>query len=598
MNDPRSILLLCDDSREHADNVLQHIEALARLSRHDVSTFNPLDHASSCRLLDLEEFDVVVVHYTVAVTIERYMPRELRDKVARFQGLKIQFIQDEYRWVDAVSERIRELGIDVLFTLVPPGEIEKVYGDRIPGVTALTTLAGYVPDALVGRRTPPIGARPIHVGYRGRALNYWLGRLGREKASIAEDFLARAHDYDLRCDISTRENDRMYGERWHRFLASCRTTLGTESGASIVDFDGSIEAAVKEYLVRNPQASFDQVEQEILAPYEGNARINVVSPRVFEAAALRTALIQFPGEYSDVVEPWTHYIPLERDFSNFDVVVASLLDTAFLESLTARAYGDLVASERYSLWQLVGQFDELVELRSEPRRRAAGHRAYTRARIRSRVPTMRGPSQLWITVGAVLRPFASACLAFFDPSVRRLALAWIRRREARDAVSAGDLADDLWRLAALRRMVLRGDDVHVVPTLELDGRRLLFVLRPGRMKGTNSGAQMRPSVAAAAAGGMLDEIIWDHTAVSEHVPLLGAHALHAPVGRHGIAGAHRFRAIEKLSTLLPNLVMDAFDPLLPQEPSVRPARALARRRAGTVVGDDVEVEPDDSREVR
>jgi hypothetical protein len=572
MNGPRSILLVCDDSRRHADNVRQHIRALATLSRHDVRTFNPLDHPSSCRLLDLDEFDVVVVHYTVAVTIERYMPRELREKVARFQGLKIQFIQDEYRWVDAVSARIRELGIDVLFTLVPPGQIENVYGDRIPGVTTLTTLAGYVPDALLARRAPPIGTRPIHVGYRGRALNYWLGRLGREKASIAEDFLAHADGYGLRCDISTREEDRIYGERWHRFLASCRATLGTESGASIVDFDGSIEAAVKEYLVRNPQASFGQVELEILAAYEGNARINVVSPRVFEAAALQTALIQFPGEYSGVVEAWTHYIPLERDFSNFEVVVASLLDTAFLKSLTERAYGDLVASERYSLRQLVRQFDEVVELRSEPRSRAAGHPAYARARIRSRIPTMRGPAKLWITVGAVLRPFASACLAFFDPSVRRLALAWIRHREVRESVSAGDLADDLWRLAALRRMVLRGD-LHVVPTLELDGRRLLFVVRPGRTKGANSDAQIRSSVATAAAGGVLDEIVWDHTAVSEHVPLLGAHALHAPVGHHGIAGAHRFRAIEDLSKPLPNLVLDAFDPLLAQEPSVRPSRA-------------------------
>ncbi|HEX7311212.1 MAG TPA: hypothetical protein VF232_08530, partial [Gaiellaceae bacterium] len=114
MDERRSILLLCDDGRDHAGNVLQHIAAIARLSRHAVRLFNPVDRPESARLLDLAEFDVVVLHYTIMVTGARYLSAELADKIASFRGLKVQFIQDEYRQVDAVTQKMRDLGIDVL----------------------------------------------------------------------------------------------------------------------------------------------------------------------------------------------------------------------------------------------------------------------------------------------------------------------------------------------------------------------------------------------------------------------------------------------------------------------------------------------------
>src|SRR5262249_62356161 len=86
----RSILLLCDESRSHAANVLQHIEALATLSEHDVYRFNPVDRPDACRLLDLSEFDVVAIHYTIALLSPRYLPPPLPERIARFEGLKVQ----------------------------------------------------------------------------------------------------------------------------------------------------------------------------------------------------------------------------------------------------------------------------------------------------------------------------------------------------------------------------------------------------------------------------------------------------------------------------------------------------------------------------
>ncbi|MGH2397175.1 MAG: hypothetical protein ACRDFW_09335, partial [bacterium] len=286
-----SVLLLCDDNRGHANTVLHHIAALVNWAEHEVRVFNPCGMARS-RYLDLNEFDVVVIHYSLLIISDHYLAPTFREQIRRFQGLKIQFIQDEYRWVDEITAMMRSLGIHVLFTLLSPSEIVKIYPEsRLPGVVKLTTLAGYVPDGLVGLQTPSLEARPLDIGYRGRTLPYWLGRLAQEKVWIAQGMLARASKYNLRCDIAWAEQDRIYGQRWNQFLMSCKATLGTESGASITDFDGSIERRTKAYLAEHPTADFHEVHREVLAPYEDNARVTAISPRIFEAAALRTAMI-------------------------------------------------------------------------------------------------------------------------------------------------------------------------------------------------------------------------------------------------------------------------------------------------------------------
>ena len=171
-----------------------------------------------------------------------HLSRSFRDAITRFDGLKIQFIQDEYRWVDEMSNATRELGIALLYTLVPQDTVPAVYGGRLDGVEIKTTLAGFVPDALTGLPMTSLAGRAYDVVYRGRPVPFWLGRLGQDKVRIGQGFYGRSERLGLRTDIAWGEVDRIYGEEWYRFLADSRTTLGTESGSSIVDFDGSVHS--------------------------------------------------------------------------------------------------------------------------------------------------------------------------------------------------------------------------------------------------------------------------------------------------------------------------------------------------------------------
>jgi hypothetical protein len=358
---PLSILLFADLRRNNASTMRDHIDALGQYSKHEVYPYDPLFRHGS-ESLDLNEFDVVVIHYSVCVLHNTYLHYKYKEQLAKFKGLKVQFIQDDYRNVNAYMKVMREIGLNVLYTLCPADRIPKLWPEeQLPGVKKYTTLPGYTPDYLIDLETPSLEDRPLDVGYRSRNVPFWLGRLGQEKTNIVKRFLAEAPKYDLKHDVSSREEDRLYGPLWTSFIKSCKTMLGSESGASIVDFDSSIENQVRAYQRAHPRASFDEVHTAILKPHEGNILVNCVSPRAFETTALGTAMVLFPGEYSGVLRPWDHYIPLEKDFSNLSAVVEKVRDVKFLRELTQRAYQDLIASGAYSYRTFVREFDAVVD---------------------------------------------------------------------------------------------------------------------------------------------------------------------------------------------------------------------------------------------
>ena len=363
------ILLLCDYREDIAATVREHIDAMIGFSVHRIRRVSILGDIPP--RLDLNHFDAVIVHYSLIACHDTYVSASARAALARFRGLKAIFIQDEYRFVDATIAAMREIGINVLFTCVPEGEIEKVYSSqRLPGVTKINVLTGYVPEHLLSKPVLSYADRPIDVGYRARKVPAWLGELGREKYEIGRRFREDTREGELVLDISFREEDRLYGDGWVDFVSRCKVMLGAESGASVFDFTGDIQRKVEKHQRRNPDVDFWTLKKLYFDDVDGQIALNQISPRCFEATALRTLLVMYEGEYSGRMKPWRHYVPLKKDHSNHAEVVALLKDPVRATEITEAAYLEVACNPRNSFRAFVAQFDEAISAACQPRHRA------------------------------------------------------------------------------------------------------------------------------------------------------------------------------------------------------------------------------------
>jgi hypothetical protein len=370
---PLDILLLCDFRDDIAATVRDNIEALERYSRHRFWRLSILGDISP--KLDLDRFDAIVVHYTLVACHNTYLSPASRARLGAFRGLKALFIQDEYRFVDASIAAMREIGIDVLFTCVPEAEIEKVYAEaKLPGVHKINVLTGYVPEGLTERRAPDPASRPVDVGYRGRNVPAWLGELGQEKVRIGKRFHRDAEPYGLVCDISYREEDRFYGDAWIDYLCRCKCVLGVESGASVFDFSGEIQKKVDQHVAREPNAPFENLRDLYFSNEEGRISLAQISPRCFESAAVRTLMVLYEGDYSGILVPWRHYVPLKKDHSNMAEVVAVLRDPVRLREITDNAYREVACAEANSFRAFVRRIDAALDEALRPEMLSAAPR--------------------------------------------------------------------------------------------------------------------------------------------------------------------------------------------------------------------------------
>lgn len=360
---PLDILVLADTSVRFINTIDDHLNGLCDFSRNRAVVFDFRSFNRSDRWLPFpfERFDVIVVHYSVIVADKGWLSKAFRERLKAYRGLKVIFIQDEYRWVDMTAKAMEDIGFDVLFSVVNEEVVDKVYHhEGLKKVRKEVTLTGFVPTQLLSVETPAYQDRTIDVGYRARRVPTWLGAFAHEKWLIGQRFLSAVKDTGLSCDIESDEQKRLYGDAWIAFMSNCKAVLGTESGASVCDFDGSIQRGVEAYEAQHPDASFDEVRETVFPEADGALTISVISPRCFEAAALRTLMILYPGTYSGRLTPWQHYVPLERDFSNLDEVIAVIRDPARATAITERAYREVACNPRNTFQSMVADFDAVI----------------------------------------------------------------------------------------------------------------------------------------------------------------------------------------------------------------------------------------------
>lgn len=371
-----NVLYLYNATQTYTNTVYEHLAAFGKHSAFR-SRFLHVDPFGTFTA-DLRGFDAVCIHYSIRLPFDQ-IPTSLEAALSAFDGLKFLFIQDEYDHTWRAWHWIRRLDIRLVFTVVPTTGIARIYPPHeFPDTRFVNVLTGYVPEADAPPSTTLAPSqRSLMIGYRGRPLPVRYGQLGLDKVRIGEQVKAHCDALGMASDIAWGEESRIYGPRWNTFLTSCRATLGTESGSNVFDWDGTLVQKIEQFRLAHPEADDSHVYEHLVMAQELPGVMNQVSPRIFEAIAARTALVLFEGEYSGVVRPHEHFIPLKRDGSNLEEVTAKLQDGQHLDELTARAYADVIASGAYSYRSFVVCVENaLMECLSAAPRESAAARAH------------------------------------------------------------------------------------------------------------------------------------------------------------------------------------------------------------------------------
>lgn len=276
------------------------------------------------------------------------------------KSFKIALPQDEYDCNELLDEWMSELNVDVVYSVLK-NHHDILYPQYHKKGQIKFGFTGYIDrnNVFAPSYIKPFKDRQIDVGYRTKKLPYYFGRLGQNKWEIADLFISKATLKDLKCDISVKEKDTILGFEWFAFINNCKFTLGANSGSSLLDPRGQIQRNIKKYMLKYPLASFNDVEKLFFPDEDGRYVFTAISPRIFEATLLKSGLILVKGDYSGIIKPWEHYIPLEPDCSNFNEVYDGMRDSAFTGSMIENCLETLLSTKELHYEHFT---DEIISL--------------------------------------------------------------------------------------------------------------------------------------------------------------------------------------------------------------------------------------------
>ena len=355
-------------------SIRDSLTAYATASKFTVHNYNLaelLPHGSILMVppeFSAHHYDAILLHNTLSYHPHNIasIVRSLRLSSCSNPPALFLFRQDENNSLGEFRNLLARIKFDHIFTCLRDSDIPTVYGVPISDSTTFSrVLTGYIHPRLQSLRHPSYDGRSIDIGYRGSIQDLTFGRLAYEKYSIGTSVADALTNSELTLDISSAWENRLGPDRWISFLLNCKATLGAESGASVFDLDGNLHKLIANSVKTSPydHHSSDHAEHVLAAieHLEYNVDYRQISPRHLEAACCKTLQILFPGEYSGILKPFEHYLPLERDLSNLPEVIQILKSPDAVSTIVETAYDSIALNSNYSLSRFCEIVDEAVE---------------------------------------------------------------------------------------------------------------------------------------------------------------------------------------------------------------------------------------------
>ena len=298
--------------------------------------------------------DLVIVNYDFLnyrfTPLWPFIKNRHKDIAQRANKL-VAIVQDDFWGSKLIDDWCVDWDVDRILSPID-NNLEVLYPRSIKRKEFITCLTGYVSE-LDTIETTRLSERPIDLGQRVRDMSPHLGRLAQAKSVQAQVMADAARRAGFTVDVSTRVEDSFIGKSWLEFLKSCKFTVGMKGGASLHDPIGFLHTKVNSYLVRHPNAKFDEIERKFFRGKDMKYKFSAISPRLFESAAAGTCQILQRDDYLGLLQPWRDYLPLEVDFSNTDEIISSMRDLDKCQEIVNNATRNLIESGLFNYSKLV-----------------------------------------------------------------------------------------------------------------------------------------------------------------------------------------------------------------------------------------------------
>lgn len=367
------LAIFCYFEGNAVPSIRDMIEYLQQNLTWDVDVYNLMDYRTNSYEIvmpgdfNLGDYDGCLIHNSLA-----YDPNNVvtlfRDNVIglkKFSGIKIIFKQDENFKFKETDDLIVSHGFDCVFTCLPESEVKKIYPKSLSqGIIFHQMYTGYVtPSLLAFAEKYRTANRDIDIFYRGSIQPPEFGKLAVDKHRIGTNVAAKLEkNKNINLDISSFSSDRLVGEDWFRTLSRSRATLGLESGASVFDTDEEIPdiLADAEKLVSQNSEKENFVLSRI-AHIEGNINYAQIAPRHFEAAAMQSIQILYPGQYSGLLKKNIHYLELRENLSNLNSIISKIKNKDLCKKMANRAFKDIVMNPDLHVDRLVEKVEAVLK---------------------------------------------------------------------------------------------------------------------------------------------------------------------------------------------------------------------------------------------
>jgi hypothetical protein len=304
----------------------------------EVCNINNLVHFGRC-LLQLRQYELIVVSHVAAGDDLSVLLRAAR-WFDRRRGPLVVFIGNEYDLLDDKIAFIREAEAEFICSQLPSAAAGYLYQEceksRIVEMPHALNPRAYFPD--------PEIPHSIDVGFVGEI--YWPFVGDRERTDLIEWFERHGAKRGLRCDI---RRQRLARHEWRRFLSSCKTTIGAESGTYYLNERGKLLERARAYnLLQNRNASFDEVFDRYYHCQPRGISGKTISSRHFETIGTKTCQILISGEYNGILEANRHYISLCKDLGNIDEALEQFHDENHRLRIVEETYDLVITQHTYA----------------------------------------------------------------------------------------------------------------------------------------------------------------------------------------------------------------------------------------------------------